>query len=962
MIWRLNRCRLLVFPAISRYWHPIKLDSKITMTPSIFLRINRIIAITVILFWPLSLLAMDSGDYVRDAQSYFDKGEYDAAVIQLKNALLADPENGQARLLLGKAYLKLEEGPSAQKELSRAMDLGVSRETVLEPLGRALLMSGMNDELLKRIFVEASDSKALKVDILLLQGQAYLALQSLEMSDDKFSRVLALDSKNAEALLGKARIAHYRKDPATVSELVDNALSIEPDNADAWTLKGELLRAAGQPQEALTAFQKALDSEPGNVYARLGKASALIVLGEPSKAMEDIKLLEEKYSQLYLVNYLKALALFQQQQLDLANESVQQALRQAPNHLYSHLLAGTIAYQMGQMNQAESHLRLYVSGVPDNPQAIKLLATTLIKLKEPAQAIEVMEPGVSTAANDAQYLALLGSAYLARGDASRGDVSKGIEYMEKAIALEPDMAALRTQLAIGQMVEGDLDQAVSELQAAVKLGQGLFRADLMLVLVYLQKKDYDNALTAAEALAVKMPDNPAPLNMKGAALLGKGDQQGAIKAFEAALGIQPDFLPAHLNLAQVDVMSGDTAAAKVRYKKVLSYDASNMKALLALATLAESAGQINEAEKWLKKAYKNHPGDNKPAEMLVEYYLRQGDETQAMDFAREMTIARPRDPNALRLQAMVQLRAGDEKAAMDTLKTLIEVTPRSPNVYFSLATIQLKQKQRRSARDNLQKALQLKSDYPVAQMTLGRLDIAEKDFDAALAIASALQKAHPDAAYGDELVGDVYLGRKEYPQAEAAYVAAYGKTPSAHIAKKIYHARNSSGESEGARQALRDWLARQPDDADTRMILATSLQIEGMNSEAIDEYLLVLKHDPDNLTTLNNIAWLYQEAGNPAGLSYAERAHELAPDRPEVTDTLGWLLVQNGDINRGLLLLQEAAVKAPHMPDIRYHMVVALDMAGRRGEARKELNRLLKSGVTFADIDKARALRDQWGG
>jgi len=105
-----------------------------------------------------------------------------------------------------------------------------------------------------------------------------------------------------------------------------------------------------------------------------------------------------------------------------------------------------------------------------------------------------------------------------------------------------------------------------------------------------------------------------------------------------------------------------------------------------------------------------------------------------------------------------------------------------------------------------------------------------------------------------------------------------------------------------------------------------------------------------------------QQVGNPEAVKYAERAHELAPGRPEVTDTLGWLLVQKGEVGRGLVLLQEAAVKAPHIPDIRYHMVVALDRAGRRDEARKELDRLLKTGKAFPELDKARALREQWGG
>ena len=116
------------------------------------------------------------------------------------------------------------------------------------------------------------------------------------------------------------------------------------------------------------------------------------------------------------------------------------------------------------------------------------------------------------------------------------------------------------------------------------------------------------------------------------------------------------------------------------------------------------------------------------------------------------------------------------------------------------------------------------------------------------------------------------------------------------------------------------------------------------------------------MTALNNIAWLQQRQGNYAkGLKYAERANQIVPDNPNVMDTLGWLLVQKGETNRGLVLLQEARVKAPHIPDIHYHMAVALHRAGRNDEARKELDRLLKSGREFPEIEEARALHDQLG-
>ena len=123
-----------------------------------------------------------------------------------------------------------------------------------------------------------------------------------------------------------------------------------------------------------------------------------------------------------------------------------------------------------------------------------------------------------------------------------------------------------------------------------------------------------------------------------------------------------------------------------------------------------------------------------------------------------------------------------------------------------------------------------------------------------------------------------------------------------------------------------------------------------------------MERDRDNVSALNNIAWLYQEDGISDGVKYAERAHELAPNSPEVTDTLGWLLVQNGDTNRGLVLLQEASVKAPHISEIRYHMAVALAKAGRTNESRKVLDRLLRTGKDFQSVDEARKLREQLGG
>lgn len=913
--------------------------------------------IAVCLMWSMHTCASESDAYLHDARTYLDRGEVSAAIIQLKNALLTDPDNAEARLVLGKTYLRQKDGLSAEKELRQAQKLGVVREDVLLPWGRALLLSGQNDTLLQNVTREEGDSEALQTAILLLQGQAYLASGKPAMADEKFTAALERQPGQAEALVGLARIAYQNQERDRAAGLVRQAIASSPDHADAWVLNGELLRLAGQPREAITAFSKAIKFDPDNVHARVGRAAVHLGLNESAQAGADIDWLEKNRPGLYLTRYLKALHLYRQQQLEPAYASVQHAIKQAPAHLPSHLLAGTIAYQQGQLNLAEHQLRSYWSAAPGNPQAAKLLAATYLKLKQPARAIEVLQAGLPSASDDAQYLSLLGGAYLGQGDATRG-----MEYLEQAAALAPDEAGIHTQLAIAQLSQGDTEQGISELQSAVDLDQGLVQADLLLVMAHLNRRNFDRALVASDALARKMPDSPVPLNLKGAAMLGKEDRPAAREAFEAAVALQPDFVPAQINLAHLEAMDGDTAAAEARYRVVLEHEVGNQKALVALATLASRQGDVDASERWLKQAWLHNPQTVEPGLLLLAQYQRHDERKQAMDTARQLLVAHPRHPQVLKAVAQAHFQYGDFKATVNNLHSLVEVLPESAEARYLLGLAQLRREQVADARTSLSQAIKLQPVYPAAQLALARLEIIGKEYDAALKLADDLSEAHPEAAFADEVRGDMAMSQNTPEVAVGSYSRAYEKTPSAQLAMKLYQSHVQSGDTGSALAVLQRWLGGHPEDLQIRRLYAQALIAAGQQSQALSEYLVVIEHEPTSVTALNNIAWLYQQHGNYTdGVKYAERAYKIAPESPEVTDTLGWLLVLNGKTNRGLLLLQEARTKAPHIPDIHYHMGAALAKAGRRDEAYKELSRLLNSHKAFTDREKAVALFNRLG-
>jgi Tfp pilus assembly protein PilF len=110
---------------------------------------------------------------------------------------------------------------------------------------------------------------------------------------------------------------------------------------------------------------------------------------------------------------------------------------------------------------------------------------------------------------------------------------------------------------------------------------------------------------------------------------------------------------------------------------------------------------------------------------------------------------------------------------------------------------------------------------------------------------------------------------------------------------------------------------------------------------------------------LNNLAWAYQQEKDPRALPTAEQALKLAPEAASVMDTVGWILVEQGNVKRGLPLLEQAISRAPDSNDIRYHLAFGLHKAGDKARAKKEIEQALANGKPFAQMDEARALQKQ---
>src|SRR5690606_92552 len=88
----------------------------------------------------------------------------------------------------------------------------------------------------------------------------------------------------------------------------------------------------------------------------------------------------------------------------------------------------------------------------------------------------------------------------------------------------------------------------------------------------------------------------------------------------------------------------------------------------------------------------------------------------------------------------------------------------------------------------------------------------------------------------------------------------------------------------------------------------------------------------------------------------AEKVLQLQPENPAVMDTLGWILVQAGELEKGMPLLKRASSLSPKSPDIRFHYASGLAKAGDTLNAKEELERLLMDFPKFSQNDEVMKL------
>lgn len=906
------------------------------------------------LFLALTLVACGEKPeaMLNSAKDYLAKNDAKAAIIQVKNALQANPEMPEARLLLGKALLDTGDAVGAETELRKALVLKASQDQVLPILARAMLTQGHSKKVVEEFGKTTLAQGPANADLQTSLATAYAAEGQFERSNTALAAALSADPTYDPALLMQVRQQAIRQDVDGAMAGVDAIIAKSPKNFEAWKLKGDLaLHLKKQPDEALASFRKSVEVRPDFIA---GHAAALRMLfgqnklEEVDKQLAGLKAIAPNHPQ---TKFFEAQLAFQRKDFKLARSLSQQVLKSAPNNALGLQLAGATELVLNSPLQAEAYLSKALQIAPELAMARRLLVTTYARTGNTAKAISAITPALSKEPVDPELLLLAGEVYLQSGDAKKAE-----EFFAMAIKQDPQNARRRTALAVAQLVGGRVDTAFNELEQIAGSDKGT-AADMALISAHLRRQEFDKALKSIDALEKKQPDKPNAAVLQGRTYLAKKDQVNARKSFERALAISPTFFPATANLAAIDMIEKKPEEAKKRFEALLAKEPKNGQALMALAELAARSGASkDEVAKLINNAVAANPTEMAPRLMLINFHLNNKDIKQALSAAQDARTAVPDSPELLDALGRTQQMSGDLNQAIVSYNKLATMQPMSPQPYMRLAELHIAAKDKEAAALNLRKALEIKPDLQQAQRGSILLDVDGKNFQGALATARMMQKQSPKEAMGYVLEGDIHASEKKWESALTAYRNGLKQTPATELAVKLHNGLLASGKAAEADKFSGGWQKDHPQDAAFVLYLADAAIARKDYPVAERNYQAVLKVQPNNAVAYNNLAWVTSKMNKEGAIAYAEKALALAPNQPAFMDTLAGLLSDKGEHSRAVEIQKKVVILQPSAPLFQLNLAKIQIKAGDKASAKVTLSELAKLGEKFGGQAEVTAL------
>ena len=922
-----------------------------------------------------TVLAKDAGDFdalqaIREV--LVTQNKKDQALELLKAGHAAKPNDDRIALVI-----KQLEGASPE-ELKRSSEALIRKQFEKDPYGLELklyeyhLVASDRKEAFKHL--EAAEK--IKPDegrVQDLMFQYYMIEQDWAKAGEYVEKLAAKSWDQAGGLIYRFRLARARGENEAAAEYARQLTTRLEQFSRSWVFLGQAQQALSQYESAISSYGVALDKQSENPEAIAGIIDCYLQLNRPNEALRYIDRGRTAHpSNAYFREKWKA---YQLQFGDPA-EVIKPALAERdanPNDVNRWVALGRAQYAAAKKGDArsaqyaadakatfteaikkwpgekvlwafqseladltkdaaggEALLKAMIARpeFKDSSEPIMMLADHYLRQDKPAEAEATMRQAIATFPADVDVKRRFAAYY-----------TQNKKYAEALKLLDPASPdkLVRQQIVQIYMLSGQFADAEKLLRGLLASGDKDAQLHAMLGVVLLNENREEQAMESLGAALQIDPTNQTALYSRGTLRLKAKVPQldGAVKDLVALRDVNPNHVDARVNLADAYRQQGHTDEAIHELTEALRLAPGRRDVRITLVGLHTSMKPPawGEAERLVAEGERMEPKVFVWKQMQAKLYSSRGMPEKATVKIREALSVDPTNGDLLRDYFDI-LEAGKMWGQLLTETNRVfaadkNIAERGWWVYVKRAVALRNSGMAKESLADFVKAMEIvQADKTTNQDIL--IAIIEK-IRTTLDIQNAIDRARMLAANAG-------------PQANRWKV----------ILAYLYL---QNGEEERAVTAIEEARteAETMDDRTSLVALGVAGNIY-MATYKYDKgraaYEQLIQKRPDDLSVLNNLAYILAEHTSPPDLNkaleYSQRAIDVMNKRnigndPNVLDTAGWINVMVGGdkLNQGIDYLNRS-IQAGEIPDAYYHLGVAYLKKNIPQEAKRNLNRAVE--------------------
>ncbi len=603
------------------------------------------------------MIRPSAGSYYVLGLSFFNSGELEQALSQLRNALDLNPKHEQARLLISLINLKKDKSDDAIAEIRKVIDGNPQSAAAHSILGSALLAKGMSAEGIAELNrAIALDPKF--ADARFTKGMFELSRGRTGEAETDLSAVVTINPELLNSRIMLASTYLRRSEYAKAVHTAQQGIRGKKTDAVLYNVIADVHMRQGRSSDAESALRKAKEADPGYAVTYFKLVFLHMLAGEQDKAIAELRTLAD-------IAPDNAQAL-----LDLA--ALLEMTGQGEEARTCYEKARRTGEPRAALETARYYLRLKEPGeaiavldeaLRKNPSAQDLLVLkgqTHLQQKKFVEAVDTYEKLARV--NLTAGLAAVSDAYLAMNKPE-----KALDRVRRELKDNPGRLDLKALISRIYLLSGRQAEAAENARAMIKEQPGAALGYITLAIVFQDGKDIDKGIDVLKR-APKTRDVNIPM-MLGRLYEMKKDYAAALGQYRTAETLQPGYVPALYQKGLAYHAWGKKNEAIAEYRRVVQLSQKHVSALNNLACLCvEDRGSRSEALQYAVQAYALAPHDGPVQDTLGYVLLRNGKAAESVKLLEQAAATLQNNPSVYYHLALAYSEREEKDAAVKYLQ------------------------------------------------------------------------------------------------------------------------------------------------------------------------------------------------------------------------------------------------------------------------------------------------------